>query len=202
LCPFYLSAYTILKGKTMSVLVGLQAPDFTAEAVVDGNFEDIKLSSYRDKSYVVLFFYPMDFTSVCNTEMHAFAITYDEFKKRDAEVLACSVDSKFSHLAWLKTPKNKGGIEGTKFPILSDLRRTMVRDYDVLCPAGFANRGLFIIDKSGSVRHQTVNQANVGRSVDEVIRTLDAIRRIDKHGDFCPANWSQGKTTLTTPIAQ
>ena len=101
----------------MSVLVGLQAPDFTAEAVVDGNFEDIKLSSYRDKSYVVLFFYPMDFTSVCNTEMHAFAITYDEFKKRDAEVLACSVDSKFSHLAWLKTPKNKGGIEGTKFPI-------------------------------------------------------------------------------------
>jgi peroxiredoxin (alkyl hydroperoxide reductase subunit C) len=185
----------------MSVLVGLQAPDFTAEAVVDTNFEEIKLSSYRDKKYVVLFFYPMDFTSVCNTEMHAFGITYAEFQKRDAELLGCSTDSKFSHLAWQKMPKGKGGIEGTKFPVLSDINRTMVRDYDVLSSAGFANRGLFIIDKSGIVRHQSVNQANVGRSVDEVLRTLDAIRRIDKHGDFCPANWAPGKTTLTTPIA-
>jgi peroxiredoxin (alkyl hydroperoxide reductase subunit C) len=183
----------------MSVLVGRQAPNFKADAVVGGgDFKEIQLSDYRDKKNVVLFFYPLDFTFVCPTELHAFQEKYEEFKKRDCELIACSIDSKFSHFAWLTTPKGQGGIEGVKYPILSDIHRTIARDYDVLNDEGVAYRGLFLIDKKGVVRHQVVNDGPIGRSVDEAVRTVDALLHFEKHGEVCPANWSEGKEAIKT----
>ncbi|RDB35317.1 peroxiredoxin [Spirobacillus cienkowskii] len=180
----------------MSVLVGRQAPNFKADAVVNGDFKEISLSDYKNKKYVVLFFYPLDFTFVCPTELHAFQEKVDEFQKRNAEVIGCSIDSKFSHYAWLSTPKNKGGIEGVKYPLLSDIHRTIARDYDVLSDDGVAFRGLFLIDKNGVVRHQLVNDLPLGRSVDEAVRLLDALQHFEKNGEVCPANWSKGKEAM------
>ncbi|MCA2961236.1 MAG: peroxiredoxin [Silvanigrellales bacterium] len=183
----------------MSVLVGRQAPNFKAEAVVGGgDFKEIQLSDYRDKKYVVLFFYPLDFTFVCPTELHAFQEKYEDFKKRDIELIACSIDSKFSHFAWLNTPKSQGGIEGVKFPLVSDIHRTIARDYDVLNDDGVAYRGLFLIDKKGMVRHQVVNDGPLGRSVDEALRTCDALLHVEKHGEVCPANWHAGDEAIKT----
>lgn len=180
----------------MSVLTGRQAPNFKTDAVVNGEFVDISLSDYRGKKYVVLFFYPLDFTFVCPTELHAFQEKLEEFKKRDVEVLGCSIDSKFSHFAWLNTAKDKGGIEGVKYPLLADIHRTIARDYDVLSDDGVAFRGVFLIDKQGIVRHQLVNDLPLGRNVDEVIRLVDALQHVEKHGEVCPANWNKGKDAM------
>lgn len=180
----------------MSVLVGRQAPNFKADAVVNGDFKEIQLSDYRGKKNVVLFFYPLDFTFVCPTELHAFQEKLEDFKKRDTELIACSIDSKFSHFAWLSTPKAQGGIEGVKYPLVADIHRTIARDYDVLSNDGVAYRGLFLIDKQGIVRHQIVNDGPLGRNVDEAVRMVDAWTHVEKHGEVCPANWTQGKDAM------
>ncbi|MFZ9520128.1 MAG: peroxiredoxin [Silvanigrellaceae bacterium] len=180
----------------MSVLVGRQAPNFKADAVVNGDFKEIQLSDYRGKKNVVLFFYPLDFTFVCPTELHAFQEKLAEFQKRDVEVLGCSIDSKFSHFAWLNTAKDQGGISGVKYPLISDIHRTIARDYDVLSDGGVAFRGLFLIDKNGVVRHQLVNDLPLGRNVDEALRLVDALAHVEKHGEVCPANWNTGKDAM------
>jgi peroxiredoxin 2/4 len=181
----------------MAVLVGKKAPDFQASAVVNGDFKDnFKLSDYRGKN-VVLFFYPLDFTFVCPTEMHAFQAKIEDFKKLNTEVIAVSVDSKFSHLAWLNTPEADGGIKGVKYPIVSDINKTISRDYDVLIPdAGVALRGAFLIDKDGVVRHQTVNDLPIGRNIEEFLRVVEAWRFHEEHGEVCPANWKKGSKSM------
>jgi len=181
----------------MGVLVGKHAPNFKAKAVVNGQIvEDFSLVHYRGQN-VVLFFYPLDFTFVCPTELHAFQERLEEFEKRQAQVIGCSVDSAYSHLAWLNTPKSKGGIEGVDYPLISDLNKTIAKDYDVLFEQeGIAYRGLFLIDKKGVVRHQVINDLPLGRSVDEAIRMLDALNYFEQHGEVCPANWNQGAKTF------
>lgn len=178
----------------MGVLVGKKAPKFKASAVVDGKIvNDFSLSQYLGKN-VVFFFYPLDFTFVCPTELHAFQESLEEFEKRDAQVIGCSVDSCYAHLAWLNTPKTKGGIEGVDYPLVADLNKTIARDYDVLLEEeGIAYRGLFLIDKEGIVRHQIVNDLPLGRSVEEALRILDALIFYEKNGEVCPANWKHGK---------
>ncbi len=181
----------------MAVLVGKQAPDFKAVAVhEDKVIQDFTLSQFKGKQ-VVLFFYPLDFTFVCPTELHAFAQNLEEFKKRDTVVVAVSVDSHYSHLAWLRMPKAKGGIEGVHYPIVSDLNKTISRDYDVLVEGrGVAYRGLFLIDKAGVVRHQVVNDLPLGRSVEEALRMVDALEFFEKNGEVCPANWHKGDKAM------
>lgn len=180
----------------MAVLVGKNAPDFKATAVVGGDFKQISLGDYRGK-YVLLFFYPLDFTFVCPTEMHAFQEKLEAFKKLNTEVIGVSVDSQFSHLAWLQTKKDDGGIEGVKYPIVSDINKTIARDYDVLIPdAGVALRGAFLIDKQGKVRQQTVNDLPLGRNIDEFLRLVEALQFHEEHGEVCPANWKKGDKTM------
>ena len=179
----------------MRVLVGRKAPNFNATAVFGEEFKEIELSQYEGK-YVLLFFYPLDFTFVCPTELHAFQECYSEFKKRGVEVLACSVDSKFSHLAWLKTAKEKGGIQGIEYGVVSDLGGKIADQYGVLCDEGIAYRGLFLIDQKGIVRHQLVNDLPIGRSVEEALRTVDALQHVEKNGEVCPANWKKGEKAI------
>ncbi len=182
----------------MGVLVGRPAPEFNAEAVVNGStfVDSCQLSSFRGK-YVVLFFYPLDFTFVCPTELHAFEEKLEEFKKRNVEVLGCSVDSKFSHFAWLNTSRSKGGIQGVTYPLISDINKTIAKDYDVLTTDGsVALRGLFLIDKEGIVRHQVINDLGLGRNVDEVLRIVDALQFTEEFGEVCPANWNKGDKTM------
>ena len=178
-------------------LVGKKAPAFKAKAVVNGQIvDDFSLSAYKGK-YIVFFFYPLDFTFVCPTELHAFQEKLKEFEKRGAQVIGCSIDSCFSHAAWLNTPKAKGGIEGIAYPLVSDIHKTISRDYQVLCEeAGIAYRGLFLIDREGIVRHQLVNDLPLGRSVDETLRLLDALIFHEKHGEVCPANWKTGAKAM------
>ena len=188
-----------IKGEnTMGVLVGKPAPDFTATAVQkDHLIENFKLSDFKGE-YVVLFFYPLDFTFVCPTELHAFSDELGEFEKRNTKIIGVSIDSHFSHLAWLNTPKNKGGIQGVEYPIVSDLNKTISADYDVLVEgAGIAYRGLFLLDKDHIVRHQVVNDLPLGRNVSETIRMIDALQFTEKHGEVCPANWNQGDKSMT-----
>jgi peroxiredoxin 2/4 len=180
----------------MSVLVGKPAPQFKADAVIGDTFAEIDLASFQNKKYVVLFFYPLDFTFVCPTELHAFQAKLDEFHKRNTVVIGCSIDSKFSHYAWLSQPKKQGGIQGVQYPLVSDLQRTIARDYDVLAPEGVAYRGLFLIDQGGIVRHQVVNDLPLGRSVEEALRILDALQHFEKHGEVCPANWVSGDEAM------
>lgn len=178
------------------------APNFEAQAVVDGEFKNVKLSDYKGK-YLVFFFYPLDFTFVCPTEIIAFSDRADEFKAMGCEVLACSVDSHFSHLAWTETPRNKGGLGAMKIPILSDLTKQVSRDYGVLLEdAGISLRGLFIIDDKGILRQITVNDLPVGRSVDETLRLVQAFQFTDKHGEVCPAGWTPGADTIKPSDAQ
>lgn len=179
------------------VLVGQKAPEFKAKTVVkDKILDDFSLSDYAGK-YIVFFFYPLDFTFVCPTELHAFQEKIKEFEKRDAQVIGCSVDSHFAHLAWLGTPKMKGGIQGVSYPLVSDLHKTIARAYDVLKEdEGIAYRGLFLIDREGIVRHQLINDLPLGRSVDEVLRLLDALIFHEKHGEVCPANWRTGARSM------
>jgi peroxiredoxin 2/4 len=178
-------------------LVGKKAPQFVAKAVVNGKIvENFDINSYSGK-YIILFFYPLDFTFVCPTELHAFQDKLNEFESRDAQVIACSIDSWFSHFAWLSTPKTKGGIQGVTYPIISDINKNIAKDYEVLKEEdGVAYRGLFLIDKSGIIRHQLINDLPIGRSVEEVIRTLDALIFHEKHGEVCPANWQEGKKSM------
>jgi peroxiredoxin (alkyl hydroperoxide reductase subunit C) len=181
----------------MSSLVTKPAPDFTAKIVTaEGMFEELTLSDYKNR-YVVLFFYPMDFTFVCPSEIIAFDKKLDEFKKRDTEVISVSVDSEFSHLAWKNTPRQKGGIGNVRFPMVADITKNISRDYGILLDESIALRGLFLIDKQGIIRHSTINDLPLGRNVDEVLRMVDALRFFEKNGEVCPANWHPGEEAMT-----
>ena len=175
----------------MSFLVTKPAPDFTATAVLaDNSFdEDFKLSGLRGR-YVVLFFYPLDFTFVCPTEILAFDEALEDFQSRDAVIVGVSVDSHFTHAAWKRTHVDDGGIGPIRYPLVSDLNKEIARNYGVLLEDGVALRGLFLIDRAGVVRHALVNDLPLGRSVDEAVRMLDALRFHELRGDVCPANWS------------
>jgi peroxiredoxin (alkyl hydroperoxide reductase subunit C) len=192
----------------MSVLVGKKAPSFEADAVVNGGefVEKFSLQQYIGKKHVVFFFYPLDFTFVCPTELLAFQDKIQEFEKRNVAVVGCSIDSKFSHWAWLNTEKKKGGIHGVRYPIVSDLSKTIAANYDVLAGEWMYNedgtiefdgvaqafRGLFLIDKHGIVRHQVVNDFPLGRSIDEALRMVDALQFFEENGEVCPADWHKG----------
>ena len=177
----------------MSVLVTKEAPDFTAQAVLPNNeFGELSLSEFRGK-YVVLFFYPLDFTFVCPSEIIAFDKALDRFRERNAEVIGVSVDSHFTHLAWKNTPREKGGIGNVQYPIVADLTKEIARSYGVLLNESVALRGLFLIDKEGIVRHALVNDLPLGRNVDEALRMLEALQFAEKHGEVCPANWREGQ---------
>lgn len=181
----------------MAVLVGRKAPDFDVSAVHNGQvIEHFTLSQFANKKYVVLFFYPLDFTFVCPTELHEFEARRKDFQALDAEVVGCSIDSPHSHLAWLDTPQSKGGIEGIQYPLISDLNKVVAQSYDVLLDAGMALRASFIIDKQGIVQIQHVNNLDIGRSVDEVYRALQALQFTEKHGEVCPANWKEGGKSM------
>lgn len=174
-------------------LVGKKFPEFTAKAVVNRVIKnDFSLAQYTGK-YVIFFFYPLDFTFVCPTELHAFQEKSQAFAERNAAVIGCSVDSCYSHLAWLNISKEKGGIEGIEYPLVSDLNKIISKSFGVLKEdEGISYRGLFLIDKSGIVRHQLINDLPLGRSVDEVLRILDALIFYENNGEVCPANWKAG----------
>ncbi|QHL87287.1 redoxin domain-containing protein [Nibribacter ruber] len=195
----------------MAVLVGKKAPAFKATAVVDGEFvEDFSLEQYIGKKHVIFFFYPLDFTFVCPTEIIAFQDRMADFERKNVAVVGCSIDSHFSHWAWLNTPRDKGGIEGVAYPLVADTTKTIATNYDVL--AGHydyndegemtfvgepvAYRGLFLIDKEGVVRHQVVNDMPLGRSIDEALRMIDALQYFEVKGEVCPANWEEGKEAM------
>lgn len=166
-----------------------QAPDFHGTAVVNKQFKKIALSDYKGK-WLVLFFYPFDFTFVCPTEIVAFSDQADEFRNINCEVVACSTDSQFTHLAWINTPRKDGGLGDVKMPVLSDYKKRISRDYGVLLPGvGAALRGLFIIDPNGVIKHVSCNDLPVGRSVEEAMRLVQAFQFVEKHGEVCPANW-------------
>ena len=178
----------------MSFLVTEEAPDFAATAVTadDGFEEEFRLASLRGK-YVLLFFYPLDFTFVCPTEIIRFDERLEDFRKRDCEVVGVSVDSQFTHIAWRRTPRENGGIGQIRFPLVADLDKSIARSYGVLLNDSVALRGLFLIDREGIVRHATVNDLPLGRNVDEALRVLDALRFHETRGDVCPANWEAGQ---------
>jgi peroxiredoxin (alkyl hydroperoxide reductase subunit C) len=177
-------------------LVTKHAPDFTAQAVMaDDSFKELKLSDYRGK-YVILFFYPLDFTFVCPSEILAFNKELATFKSKDCEVLGVSVDSHFTHWAWRQTDIDKGGIGKIQYPLVSDLNKNISRDYGILVDDSVALRGLFLIDKDGVVRHEIVNDLSLGRSVDEALRMLDALQYTEKYGEVCPANWHEGEDAM------
>lgn len=178
-------------------LVTQEAPDFTAQAVMgDDTFEELRLSAYRGK-YVVLYFYPLDFTFVCPSEIIAFNDELDKFKERNAEVIGVSVDSHFTHLAWKNTPRDQGGIGQIDYPLVADLDKSISRAYGVLSDDSVALRGLYLIDREGVIRHELVNDLGLGRSVEEVIRMLDALQFTEEHGEVCPANWHKGDDAMT-----
>jgi len=177
-------------------MISKPAPDFSGTAVVNGEFTEIKLSDYRGK-YLVFFFYPLDFTFVCPTEILAFNDRVKEFRQLGVEVVACSVDSHFTHLAWMNTPRTEGGLGRLEIPLLSDLTHTISKDYGVyLEENGHTLRGLFIIDDKGVLRQITMNDLPVGRSVDETLRLVQAFQYTDKHGEVCPAGWKPGADTI------
>jgi peroxiredoxin (alkyl hydroperoxide reductase subunit C) len=180
----------------MSTLVTQNAPDFTAKAVMPNNaIEDFTLSSLKGK-YVILFFYPLDFTFVCPSEIIAFDKKLEEFKKRNTEVVGVSIDSEYSHYAWKETPRNKGGIGNVQFPLIADITKNISRDYGILLNDSVALRGLFLIDQEGVVRHCVINDLPLGRNVDEAIRMLDALQFTEKYGEVCPANWKEGEEAM------
>lgn len=193
-------------------LVGKKAPQFVAPAVINGEEIISDFTLPIGEKNIVLFFYPKDFTFVCPTELHAFQSKLVEFEKRDALVVGVSTDSEETHLAWLNTPKDHGGIQGVTYPVVADLSKTISMDYEVL--AGeyttdyeterivfeglpIAYRGTFIIDKNGIIRHETINDLPLGRNIDEYVRLLDAILHVEKYGEVCPANWEEGKTAMS-----
>lgn len=178
----------------MSTLVTRSAPEFRSQTVMpDNSIAEKTLSELRGDKYAVVFFYPLDFTFVCPSEIIAFDKKLDEFKKRDCEVIGISVDSQYTHLAWKKTPVEKGGIGNVKFPLVADLTKKIAQDYGVLFDGAVALRGLFLIDKAGVVRHALINDLPLGRNVDEALRMLEALQFTEKHGEVCPANWKEGQ---------
>ena len=180
-----------------TTLVTKEAPDFTADAVLpDNSFAQITLSSFRGKN-VVLFFYPLDFTFVCPSEILAFNKKLDEFKKRNTEVIGVSVDSKFTHLAWKNTKLEDGGIGNIQYTLVSDLNKNIAREYGILFNEAVALRGLFLIDTKGVIRHAVINDLPLGRSVNEALRMVDALQFVEAHGDqVCPANWQEGDEAM------
>jgi alkyl hydroperoxide reductase subunit AhpC len=186
----------------MPAQVQKEAPDFTAAAVINRTIvNDYKLSSNRGK-YVVLFFYPLDFTFVCPTEIIAFSDRIAEFEKRNCQVIGVSVDSQYSHLAWINTPRKEGGLGELKYPLVADLTKKISADYGVLLESGVSLRGLFVIDKEGIIRAITIHDLPLGRSVDETLRVLDALQHYEKHGEVCPANWKPGEASIDTKNAK
>jgi peroxiredoxin (alkyl hydroperoxide reductase subunit C) len=197
----------------MGVLVGKKAPSFSAPAVVNGGeiVQNFSLDQFIGKNYVVLFFYPKDFTFVCPSELHAFQAQLDKFEAKGTKIVACSTDTEESHWGWLQMDKNAGGIKGVKYPIVADTNKTIADAYDVLLGeydytaegelvatnTMIAYRGLFLIDKAGVVRHQVVNDLPLGRNVDEALRMVDALNFFEENGEVCPANWSEGKAGMT-----
>ncbi len=180
----------------MTSLVQKSAPPFTTQAVMaDGTFQDVSLDDYRGQ-YVVLFFYPLDFTFVCPTEIIAFSDAVDQFAGRGVQLLSCSIDSVYTHLAWRQRSREEGGLGAVEFPMLSDLSKQIATEYGVLLESGVSLRGLFLIDKQGAVRHQVINDLPLGRSVDEALRMVDALRFFEEHGEVCPANWRRGAPTI------
>ncbi len=179
----------------MGVLVGKPAPDFTANAVLGNNeIKEITFSEVIQDSYAVLFFYPLDFTFVCPSELLAFDHRLAEFEKRGVRVIGVSIDSQFTHLAWKNTAIENGGIGKVKYPLVADIKHEICRAYDVeFAAAGVAFRGSFLIDKAGLVRHQVVNDLPLGRNIDEMLRMIDALQFTEKHGEVCPAGWTQGQ---------
>ncbi|MFN7038106.1 MAG: peroxiredoxin [Alphaproteobacteria bacterium] len=182
----------------MSVLVGKQAPDFTAKAVMPNNEinESFNLTKYRDGKACIIFFYPLDFTFVCPSEIIAFNNRLGEFTSRGVKVLSVSVDSHFTHLAWKNTPVNKGGIGNVQFPMVADLTKSISRDYDVLIGDAVSLRGTFLIDKKGIVRHQVVNDLPLGRNIEDTVRMTDVLDHFEEHGEVCPANWNKGAPAI------
>jgi peroxiredoxin (alkyl hydroperoxide reductase subunit C) len=187
----------------MSVLVGKTAPDFTATAVLaDNSFKaDFNLKTALKGHYGVLFFYPLDFTFVCPSEIIAFNNRLKDFTDRNTKVIAVSVDSHFTHLAWKNTPVDKGGIGNVQFPMVADLTKQIARDYDVLVNDAVAFRGTFLIDKDFKVRHQLVNDLPLGRNVDETLRMVDALQFHEEHGEVCPAGWNKGSEGMKADAA-
>lgn len=196
----------------MSVLVGKKAPNFSAQAVINGGefVSNYTLEQFIGKKPVLLFFYPKDFTFVCPTELFAFQNALSEFESRNCAVVACSTDTEQSHWGWLQMPKNEGGIKGITYPIIADTSKTIAENFGVLagdyeldendnmCATGpmIAYRGLFLIDKNGTVQHQIVNNFPLGRNVDEALRMVDALQHFEENGEVCPANWSKGKESM------
>jgi len=187
----------------MAVLVSKQAPDFTAQAVMGNNdIRDFTLSKEISGKYAVIFFYPLDFTFVCPSELIAFDHRLAEFKARGVEVIGVSIDSQFTHLAWKNTPVNNGGIGQVQYPLIADTKHEICRAYDVeFAAAGVAFRGSFLIDKKGTVRHQVVNDLPLGRNVDEMLRMVDALQFTEEHGEVCPAGWNKGKAGMKASTA-
>jgi len=182
----------------MAVLVGKAAPDFTATAVLGNNeIKDITFSAVTKGKYAVLFFYPLDFTFVCPSELIAFDHRLEEFKKRNVEVISVSIDSQFTHLAWKNTPVDKGGIGKVGYTMVADVKHEICKAYDVESAGGVAFRGSFLIDKAGTVRHQVVNDLPLGRNIDEMIRMVDALQFHEEHGEVCPAGWNKGKAGMS-----
>jgi peroxiredoxin 1 len=183
-----------------SAKIGSPAPDFTCQAVVDYEFVDVKLSDYKGK-YVVLFFYPLDFTFVCPTEIIAFSEAAKSFREIGCEVIAASTDSCFSHLAWINTPRKQGGLGEMDIPILADTNHSIAKAYGCLKEdAGIAYRGLYIIDAKGDLRQITINDLPVGRSTEEVLRLVKAFKFVDEFGEVCPANWQPGSATIVPQV--
>lgn len=181
----------------MAVLVRKEAPNFTAQAVFpDNSIKELTLKDYLKGKYGVLFFYPLDFTFVCPSEILAFSSKVEEFKKRNVEVIGVSIDSQYTHLAYRNTPNDKGGIGQITFPLVADLTREIAADYDVLSDVGVSLRGTFLIDKEGIVRHQIINDLPLGRNIEEALRMVDALQYVEKNGEVCPANWSEGKEAM------
>ena len=183
----------------MGVLVGREAPDFTASAVLgDGSIvDDFNLKSALKDKYGVLFFYPLDFTFVCPSELIAFDHRLEEFQRRDVVVIGCSIDSQYTHNAWRNTPINEGGIGPVNYPLVADLTHQICKAYDVETPDGkVAYRGSFLIDRSGIVRHQVVNENSLGRNIDEMLRLIDALQFTEEHGEVCPAGWQKGDSGI------
>ncbi|KAG5871876.1 hypothetical protein JTB14_016905 [Gonioctena quinquepunctata] len=186
----------VLSSSLLKPRVQEPAPNFSGTAVIGDDFKNIQLCDYLGK-YVVLFFYPLNFTFVCPTELIALDDKIEDFKALDAEVIGCSIDSHFSHLGWMKTKRSEGGLGKLRYPLLSDINKEIARSYDVLLETeGVALRGMFIIDPSGILRHITINDLPIGRSVDEALRIIEAIRFVEKCGEVCPANWKKGEKTI------
>ncbi|KAH0485608.1 MAG: hypothetical protein KVP17_004872 [Porospora cf. gigantea B] len=184
----------------MTPLVTQQAPDFTAQAVMpDGEFKELTLSDFKGK-YVLLFFWPLDFTFVCPSEVVAFDRALEKFESRNVVVLGCSVDSHFTHYNWRITPRDKGGIGSVRFPMISDLDHSIAKAFNVHVDMGLALRGTYIIDRAGIIQHSSVNNLPLGRNVEEYIRVIDALQFSEEHGDVCPANWKKGDKGMPATI--